>query len=45
MDLYEVSDCNIDNENVTIVSLFADYCGDYIPTEYDWGEPVGREFW
>ena len=30
---------------VTIKSLFENYHGDYVPTEYDWGEPVGREIW
>lgn len=30
---------------VTIKSLFDNYHGDYIPTEYDWGAPVGREIW
>ena len=28
-----------------IIELFADYSGDYKPTEFDWGEPVGEEVW
>lgn len=28
---------------VTIKQLFADYDGDYVLTEFDWGEDVGRE--
>ena len=32
-------------QKVTIKSLFANYHGDYTPTEYDWGAPVGREVW
>lgn len=32
-------------KKVTIKSLFAGYSGDYKPTEFDWGEPVGREVW
>lgn len=26
-----------------IKQLFADYSGDYVPEEFDWGEDVGKE--
>jgi antitoxin MazE len=29
----------------TIQELFADYDGDYVPQEIDWGKPVGDEVW
>ena len=32
-------------QKVTIKSLFADYHGDYKPTEFDWGESRGAEIW
>lgn len=32
-------------KKVTIKSLFQGYSGDYKPTEFDWGQPVGRELW
>ena len=32
-------------EEVTIESLFANYVGDYKPTEIDWGEAKGTEVW
>lgn len=28
-----------------IKELFADFHGEYIPVEMDWGEPVGEEVW
>ncbi len=28
-----------------IKELFANYKGDYKPTEFDWGKPVGKEIW
>ena len=28
-----------------IKELFADYKGDYKPTEVDWGDPEGEEIW
>ena len=30
-------------EKVTIQLLFADYDGDYVPEEMDWGQDVGLE--
>ena len=30
---------------VSLDELFKDYTGDYLPEEYDWGKPVGREVW
>lgn len=32
-------------DRVTIKSLFANYHGDYKPTEFDWGGAVGKEVW
>lgn len=29
----------------TIKELFDNYEGNYEPTEFDWGEPVGDEIW
>ncbi|MDE7122515.1 MAG: AbrB/MazE/SpoVT family DNA-binding domain-containing protein [Oscillospiraceae bacterium] len=29
----------------SIQELFADYQGDYQPSETDWGEPEGNEVW
>ena len=29
----------------SIQELFADYQGDYQPSEIDWGEPEGNEVW
>ncbi len=29
----------------TIKELFADYDGEYIPQEIDWGEQTGKEVW
>lgn len=28
-----------------IIELFADFEGDYVPVEVDWGQPVGEEIW
>ena len=28
-----------------IVELFADFDGEYVPVDMDWGEPVGAEVW
>ena len=28
-----------------IIELFADFEGEYVPVEMDWGEPVGEEIW
>lgn len=28
-----------------IKELFADYDGEYVPVEIDWGEPQGKEIW
>jgi antitoxin MazE len=33
------------DKEVTLDSLFANYDGDYKPSEYDWGKPKGREIW
>jgi antitoxin MazE len=33
------------HRKVTIEELFSGYKGDYIPTECDWGSPVGKEIW
>ena len=30
---------------VSLEARFKDYTGDYQPSEYDWGEPVGKEVW
>jgi len=30
---------------VSLEELFENYTGDYQPVEYDWGKPVGREYW
>ena len=35
---------NVSNRK-TIEELFEGYEGDYVPTEIDWGEPVGNEVW
>lgn len=32
-------------KEIDIEELFANYDGDYKPTEIDWGEPVGKEIW
>lgn len=32
-------------EEITIESLFANYNGNYKPTEIDWGEAKGSEVW
>lgn len=29
----------------TIEELFADFDGEYVPIDIDWGEPVGKEIW
>ena len=29
----------------TISELFADFEGEYVPVEMDWGQPVGEEVW
>ena len=29
----------------TLDELFEGYEDDYLPTEFDWGDPVGREIW
>lgn len=29
----------------TIQELFADYDGEYVPVQIDWGEPAGKEIW
>ena len=34
---------NIEENHITIKSLFKDYNGDYKPTEYDFGDSVGKE--
>lgn len=28
-----------------IMELFADFDGEYVPIDMDWGEPVGEEVW
>jgi len=28
-----------------IMELFADFDGEYVPEEIDWGDPVGAEVW
>lgn len=28
-----------------IKDLFADFDGEYVPVEIDWGEPQGKEIW
>ncbi len=33
------------NKPKSIEELFEGYDGDYAPTEFDWGEPVGSEVW
>ena len=30
---------------VSLEERFKDYTGEYLPEEYDWGKPVGREVW
>ena len=30
---------------VSLAERFENYTGDYQPEEYDWGKPVGREYW
>lgn len=32
-------------ERKNIKELFANFDGEYIPTEIDWGKPVGNEIW
>ncbi len=32
-------------ERKTISELFADFEGEYVPEEIDWGEPEGAEVW
>ena len=34
-----------ENKRKNIKELFADYKGDYNPTEIDWGDPEGKEIW
>ena len=34
-----------ENKRENIKELFADYKGEYEPTEIDWGEPEGEEIW
>lgn len=29
----------------SIVDLFADFDGEYVPTDVDWGKPLGEEVW
>lgn len=31
------------NKRKNIKELFKDYKGDYTPSEFDWGEPKGKE--
>jgi antitoxin MazE len=33
------------NKKITIKTLFENYHGAYVPTEIDWGLPVGKEMW
>lgn len=33
------------NKRKNIKELFADYKGEYEPTEIDWGNPEGKEIW
>lgn len=35
----------VKTERKNIKELFADFDGQYIPAEIDWGEPVGKEIW
>lgn len=28
-----------------IMELFADFDGEYVPVDMDWGQPVGEEIW
>ena len=32
-------------ERKNIKELFANFDGEYKPTDIDWGEPVGKEIW
>lgn len=32
-------------ERKNIKELFADFDGQYVPTDIDWGKPVGKEIW
>lgn len=32
-------------ERKNIKELFADFDGQYVPPEIDWGSPVGKEIW
>ena len=34
-----------ENKRENIKELFADYKGEYEPSEIDWGEPEGEEIW
>lgn len=33
------------NRHKNIKERFADFHGDYVPEEVNWGEPVGEEVW
>lgn len=33
------------DESITLDDLFKGYTGNYECSEYDWGEPQGREVW
>ena len=35
----------VSNKKITIKTLFENYHGNYVPTEIDWGNPIGREVW
>ena len=32
-------------KRMTIEDLFYGYCGNKLDIEFEWDEPVGREFW
>ncbi|MEG0764311.1 MAG: AbrB/MazE/SpoVT family DNA-binding domain-containing protein, partial [Oscillospiraceae bacterium] len=32
-------------EQKNIKDLFADFEGQYVPTEINWGSPIGKEIW
>ncbi|MEG0179746.1 MAG: AbrB/MazE/SpoVT family DNA-binding domain-containing protein [Oscillospiraceae bacterium] len=32
-------------EQKNIKELFADFEGQYVPTEINWGSPIGKEIW
>ncbi|MEO1815114.1 MAG: AbrB/MazE/SpoVT family DNA-binding domain-containing protein [Acetobacterium sp.] len=36
---------NKDVKHQTIQELFANFQGEYEPTEISWGEPIGKEIW